>query len=450
MAALGAYITALAGLGGLAKKAAERQKNNSSTATNGTSIKSTPTTSTGTTAQAASATTTPSKTSTFVYSPTGTVQQGYIQGGKTYLNDGTRISDGYSSIDSSGNVWTLENGTGVKKGNINEGYNPASTANAAYQTQLEQQSAYENQLKQLQAKEEAAAEAQAEAQRQQIAANKQSINDSYDNSAREAYITSMQNQKALPALMSTQGMTGGATESSMLNLQTNYENNLADLENARNTALANADLGLNDVNADLASTLASINSQYGAKLADYVKEKQDEAKSDYVTNISQYYDDYQAEINRLLASGVPESDYRIQYLRAARQSKIKEQQEEAAAQAAALAAASTKSSSSGSRGSSGSGTSSSYDYDYDDEGSEGSAVNTSSNSGSSSDGSSGSSGSGKIADVTSLEVENQLKALSKADNAASRTIMRNYLQKALESGIISTTRAKALISKYGL
>lgn len=438
MAALGAYITALAGLGGLAKKVAEKQRNNSGTTTNSTSTETTPT---------ASAGTTPSKTSTFVYSPTGTVQQGYIQGDKTYLNDGTRISDGYSSIDSSGNVWTLENGAGVKKGNINEGYNPASTANAAYQTQLEQQAAYENQLKQLQAKEEAAAEAQAEAQRQQIAANKQSINDSYDSSAREAYITSMQNQKALPALMSTQGMTGGATESSMLNLQTNYENNLADLENARNTALANADLGLNDVNADLASTLASINSQYGAKLADYVKDKQDEAKSDYITNISQYYDDYQAEINRLLASGVPESDYRIQYLRAARQSKIKEQQEEAAAQAAALAAAQAKSSSSGSRSSSGGGTSSSYDYDYDDEDS---TVSTSGNSSSNSDSSSGSSNSGKIADVTSLEVENQLKALSKADNAASRTIMRNYLQKALESGIISTARAKALINKYGL
>lgn len=438
MAALGAYITALAGLGGLAKKVAEKQRNNSGTTTNSTSTETTPT---------ASAGTTPSKTSTFVYSPTGTVQQGYIQGDKTYLNDGTRIGDGYSSIDSSGNVWTLENGAGVKKGNINEGYNPASTANAAYQTQLEQQAAYENQLKQLQAKEEAAAEAQAEAQRQQIAANKQSINDSYDNSAREAYITSMQNQKALPALMSTQGMTGGATESSMLNLQTNYENNLADLENARNTALANADLGLNDVNADLASTLASINSQYGAKLADYVKDKQDEAKSDYITNISQYYDDYQAEINRLLASGVPESDYRIQYLRAARQSKIKEQQEEEAAQAAALAAAQAKSSSSGSRSSSGGGTSSSYDYDYDDEDS---TVSTSGNSSSNSDSSSGSNNSGKIADVTSLEVENQLKALSKADNAASRTIMRNYLQKALESGIISTTRAKVLINKYGL
>ena len=450
MAALGAYITALAGLGGLAKKVAQKKNSGTTTNNSGNSGNTNTTTTPKTTTTTASTATTPNitsdKASTLIYSPTGTVQQGYIQDKKTYLNDGTRISDGYSSIDSKGNVWTLENGTGVKKGNINEGYNPSSVANSYYQTALDQQTQYENQMRKLQAQEEAAAEAQAEAQRQQIAANKQSINDTYDDSARQAYITAMQNQKALPALMSTQGLTGGATESSMLNLQANYQNNLADLENARNTALANADLGLNDVNADLANTLASINSSYGAKLADYTKEQQDAAKSDYITNINQYSDDYQAEINKLLAQGVPETDYRIQYLRSARQRKLQQQQEEAEEQAAALAAAATGSSSSSgsssrrsSGGSSSSGSSSS-----------GSSSSGSGSSGSTSSGLTASTAPSTINGISAIEMNQTLKTLQNSNNADSKTQMRNYIQSLLNKGNITSSRALALIKQYNL
>lgn len=432
MAALGAYIGALAGLGGLIKKAANTYKNSGNTNKSNTN-KGNTNTGGNTGSGSTTTTTTPPKThSTLIYSPTGTVQQGYIQDGKTYLKDGSRMGDGYSSIGENGDVYTMTNGVGVKAGNINEGYNPSTVANSYYQSQLDQQAAYEKQLKRMQAQEEAAAEAQAEAQRQQIAANKQSINNAYDDSARQAYITAMQNQRALPALMSTQGLTGGATESSMLNLQANYQNNLADLENARNTALANADLGLNDVNADLANTLASINSSYGAKILDYTKDQQDEAKNDYVTNINQYSDDYQAEINRLLQQGVPETDYRIQYLRSARQKKKQQQEEEAAEKAAALAKTTGTSSRSYSGGS---GTYSG--------GNDTSSV-------SSDDGLTASTAPNTIKGISAIEMNQTLKTLRNNNNADSKTQMRNYIASLLNNGNITASRAKALLQQYNL
>ncbi len=51
--------------------------------------------------------------STTVYDKAGNAQGGYIENGLTFLNNGARLPDGYSSIDAQGRKWTMQNGQGV-------------------------------------------------------------------------------------------------------------------------------------------------------------------------------------------------------------------------------------------------------------------------------------------------------------------------------------------------
>lgn len=57
-------------------------------------------------------------------------------------------------------------------------------------------------------------------------AQKSNINQSADENARQAYVNFMQSQKALPQQLASQGVTGGATETANLGLQTAYQNNV--------------------------------------------------------------------------------------------------------------------------------------------------------------------------------------------------------------------------------
>ena len=67
--------------------------------------------------------------------------------------------------------------------------------------------------------------------------------------AREAYINSRQNEMNLPQQLAAQGITGGAAESTLLGLATNYENNLYDNEKSRQNQLAS--IANSEINAKL-------------------------------------------------------------------------------------------------------------------------------------------------------------------------------------------------------
>ena len=63
---------------------------------------------------------------TTVYAPNGQAQQGYIENGKTYLLNGSRLPDGYTSIDSKGRKWVMQNGQGVRANNESGSPTPAA------------------------------------------------------------------------------------------------------------------------------------------------------------------------------------------------------------------------------------------------------------------------------------------------------------------------------------
>ena len=277
------------------------------------------------------------RTSTTVYDPNGNALTGYIEEGKTYLDDGSRIGDGYSVVDTSGRIWKMENGSGTLSGNIKDGFGGGRAIGAVTGAQdpgeaaADQGSvpvtAYDSYIKAMQDEETRAAQQRAEARKAQIEASKRALNEQYDNAARQAYITAEQTKREIPNMMSARGTSGGATEAELLSANTAYQNNLASLDAERMGALSKLDLSAQDVDADLADTLAGISTSYNGRLLDYYIDEQNREQQRYADTIGQYADDYQRQINALLAQGVPESDYRIALLRAARNQKIADQRQ---------------------------------------------------------------------------------------------------------------------------
>jgi len=68
---------------------------------------------------------------------------------------------------------------------------------------------------------------------------KQALNLSYDNAAKQLYVDKRMSEKNTPQALAAQGYNGGLTESSLLGIQSGYENNLLTNEQNRNQGLAN-------------------------------------------------------------------------------------------------------------------------------------------------------------------------------------------------------------------
>ena len=215
------------------------------------------------------------KYKTTVTEKDGSKTSGYIENGKSYYDDGREINAGASVVDSTGKTWTKGGATsnsnktssGTSSGKSNYGtwesngrtyvdgidVGPAGTnidtssaaINAAYNTSGRYSNRYGEVGYQLSYNpyEEAYRESQRryeelEAQiREQnrlaveqgtnrLNAQKSNINQAADENARQAYVQYMQSQKALPQQLASQGVSGGATETANLGLQTAYQNNV--------------------------------------------------------------------------------------------------------------------------------------------------------------------------------------------------------------------------------
>lgn len=144
----------------------------------------------------------------------------------------------------------------------------------------------------------------------------------YDSSQRQNYINYMKSNRDFPEQMARLGLTGGASETSALRNQTNYENN-------RNYAQRDYNTNVNSINNTLADTLntykmtadANMNDEIAqnAQLrAQYEKQLQQEAEQRFANTISGYdsISGIDAEIAKIQKSGV--DLWKIDYLRARR------------------------------------------------------------------------------------------------------------------------------------
>lgn len=120
----------------------------------------------------------------------------------------------------------------------------------------------------------AAQEASAEALRQQIEqgvngiyGQKDDLKSQYEKAAQQAYIAKMQGAKALPQQLAAQGLTGGATESANLALETNYGNGLNQLTDTYNEGMAQVDRDAANYRATGDISIAQNAAQYQQQMA---------------------------------------------------------------------------------------------------------------------------------------------------------------------------------------
>lgn len=106
---------------------------------------------------------------------------------------------------------------------------------------------------------------QQEALKSQNTADTNKLNSQYDSTARQAYVQNMQSKNALPEQLKAQGVTGGASETALINLANNYGKNIANNESARGTALG-------DLAQAYANNLSTLSTNYQNTISTAEKE----------------------------------------------------------------------------------------------------------------------------------------------------------------------------------
>ena len=104
--------------------------------------------------------------------------------------------------------------------------------------------------KQIRAQDAAARQAYETNLRNQAAQQTAANNQAFDKQQNANYINYMMAQKAMPEQMARMGLTGGATESSIVRMNTNYANTRGNTEAQRNTANTGITTQLNNTLAN--------------------------------------------------------------------------------------------------------------------------------------------------------------------------------------------------------
>ena len=204
-----------------------------------------------------------SKYYTTVTESNGTKSDGYIQDGVSYYANGTPINAGASVVDSTGKTWvkggdpdaglTTEeylSKYGVSGSSSNSSYKPnygdmgdELEYNPYEEAYRESQKRYEELEAQIREQNRLAVEQGTN----RLNAQKSNINQSADENARQAYVQYMQSQKALPQQLASQGVSGGATETANLGLQTAYQNNVNSINQNKANRLQEIDNAIVDL-----------------------------------------------------------------------------------------------------------------------------------------------------------------------------------------------------------
>lgn len=143
-------------------------------------------------------------------------------------------------------------------------------------------------------------------------------NAGYDNTARQNYINYMQAQKRLPSELNAMGIRGGASESSLVRLGTNYGTNVANNESARQTALSGIREAyakqIGDYDSDLNERLASAEATARQNQINWEREQIEKDLQYFSSAIEGLYTSrsgYQNLIAKLQASNDPNKEYKI-------------------------------------------------------------------------------------------------------------------------------------------
>lgn len=115
----------------------------------------------------------------------------------------------------------------------------------------------------------------------QLKADQGTTNAQYNNNARQYYIQNMQAQKSLPAQLANNGLTGGASESAVIRMNNAYGQNLANNESGRATSLNNLQTTYNNNVAEFDRNYkANLSKAYQTSMENQLKYEQEQKKLD--------------------------------------------------------------------------------------------------------------------------------------------------------------------------
>lgn len=168
--------------------------------------------------------------------------------------------------------------------------------------------------------------------------NKNATNGSYDNANRQNYIKYMQQRRSLPDSLNRLGVNGGATESSLLRLQTAYGNQRNSNEQARNSALSSLAQKYTDLRSAYDQNYdTSLRNAYSTAQENQIKydkemeqqayereqarlkqeqEKRDKDLANFQATVARYRTEaeYRNWIKQIAASNDPDKDLRIKMI----------------------------------------------------------------------------------------------------------------------------------------
>ena len=186
------------------------------------------------------------KSSSSSSSSTPKVYETWESNGRTYVDgidvgpSGTSVQPNDGVVSNSMSAYLSQNGVSPNMGEISTEkieYNPYEDyykeAQKRYE-ELEAQIREQNRLA-------------VEQGTNRLNAQKDNINQAADENARQAYVQYMQSQKALPQQLASQGVTGGATETANLGVQTAYQNNVNSINQNKANRLQEIDNAIVDL-----------------------------------------------------------------------------------------------------------------------------------------------------------------------------------------------------------
>lgn len=127
-------------------------------------------------------------------------------------------------------------------------------------------------------------------QNKQLSSDINKLNGAYDSNARQYYIQNMQSQKGLNSQLAAQGINGGASESAMLRMNNAYGQNIAKNETGRQsdiTSTRNAyETAMNDYLAQRESDRANMYTTMMQNQAEYDEKQKDKDLQNYAASIA--------------------------------------------------------------------------------------------------------------------------------------------------------------------
>lgn len=158
----------------------------------------------------------------------------------------------------------------------------------------------------------------------------QSIAPTYNNARNQVSATSQKNAKSFAEYMANRGLTNsGAAAQGEMNRQSTLSNNLGNLDTAEANArrdIANQRTQVeNDYTNGVASANAGIDADYYNNLLNYNQQQRQYVQGLQQQALGQYSNDYQAQINNLLAQGYSPNSLEVLQLQALRGDKVNNQ-----------------------------------------------------------------------------------------------------------------------------